>query len=556
MPLLLAVVLAELADGSLDAKAVAVLGVLAACGAALRLPSGGVAGFEPVFFLLVPAGRVFGRGFGFVLGALTLFVSALLTGGVGPWLPFQMFGAAWIGFFAGCLPPARGRAEIGLLAAYAAVASLAYGLVMDLWFWPFVTGTGTGVSYVAGAGLGENLRRFWAFHLATSLGFDLPRAVFTAGFVLVAGRPLLAALRRAARRAAFGAPVGLRPAPAPPTPVAGAGDRPRPARARWRLVSTSTVFVTRALPEPGTAPLLEAGLEVRGGTAERPLTPDELRAGLAEADAVVCMLSDRFDAAVLDAAPRLRVIANYAVGYDNIDVAAARARGVEVTTTPGVLTDATADLAFALLLAAARRVVEGDRLVRAGWQGWGPAEMLGQAVAGRTLGIVGMGSIGQAVARRARGFGMPVLYHNRRRVSAELEAELGARYVSLDEMWEACDFVSLHAPLNPESHHLVDAAALARMKPTAVLVNTGRGPLVDEAALVEALRARRIAAAGLDVFEREPALAEGLAGLDNVVLTPHVGSATTTARATMVRLCCDNVAAVLAGRPALTPAPG
>lgn len=212
VPLLLAVVLAELADGSLDAKAVAVLGVLAACGAALRLPSGGVAGFEPVFFLLVPAGRVFGRGFGFVLGAITLFVSALLTGGVGPWLPFQMFGAAWIGFFAGCLPPARGRAEIGLLAAYAAVASLAYGLVMDLWFWPFVTGTGTGVSYVAGAGLAENLRRFWAFHLTTSLGFDLPRAVFTAGFVLLAGRPLLAALRRAARRAAFGAPVAFGPA--------------------------------------------------------------------------------------------------------------------------------------------------------------------------------------------------------------------------------------------------------------------------------------------------------------------------------------------------------
>lgn len=207
LPLLLGVLLAELAEGSLDAKAVALLGVLAACGAALRLPSGGVGGFEPVFFLLIPAGRVLGRGFGFVLGALTLFVSALLTGGVGPWLPFQMFGAAWIGFFAGCLPPLRGRAEIAMLAVYAVVAALAYGLILNLWFWPFAIGGDTAVSFVAGGGLVENLRRFWAFHLATSLGFDIPRAVFTAGFVLLAGRPIVAALRRTSRRAAFGAPV-------------------------------------------------------------------------------------------------------------------------------------------------------------------------------------------------------------------------------------------------------------------------------------------------------------------------------------------------------------
>lgn len=209
VPLVLAIVIAELADGSIDAKAIALLGVLAACGAALRLPSGGVAGFEPVFFLLVPAGRVLGRGFGFVLGALTLFVSALLTGGVGPWLPFQMFGAAWIGFFAGCLPPMRGRREIVMLAGYAALAALAYGLVMNLWFWPFVGGTDTAVSFVPGDGVVENLRRFWGFHLATSLGFDLPRAVFSALFILVAGRPVLAALRRVARRAAFELPVAF-----------------------------------------------------------------------------------------------------------------------------------------------------------------------------------------------------------------------------------------------------------------------------------------------------------------------------------------------------------
>jgi energy-coupling factor transport system substrate-specific component len=220
LPLLLAIVVGELAEGALDAKAVALLGVLAACGAALRLPSGGVAGFEPVFFLLVPAGRVLGRGFGFVLGALTLFASALLTGGVGPWLPFQMFGAAWIGFFAGCLPPMRGRAEVGMLAAYAAVASLAYGLLLNLWFWPFGSAAGSEIAFVPGAGLAENLRRFWAFHLATSLGFDLPRAVLTAGFLLVAGTPILAALRRATRRAAFGAPVEFAP------PAADGGPAP------------------------------------------------------------------------------------------------------------------------------------------------------------------------------------------------------------------------------------------------------------------------------------------------------------------------------------------
>jgi energy-coupling factor transport system substrate-specific component len=212
IPLLIGVILAELADGSLDAKSVALLGGRAASGAVLRLPSGGVAGFEPVFFLLIPAGRVFGRGFGFVLGALTLFVSALITGGVGPWLPFQMFGAAWIGFFAGCLPPARGRIEIALLATYGAVAALAYGLVMNLWFWPFVSSGATTVSYVAGDSVAENLRRFWGFHITTSFGFDIPRAVFTALFLVVAGRPVLGALRRVARRAAFEAPVTFVPA--------------------------------------------------------------------------------------------------------------------------------------------------------------------------------------------------------------------------------------------------------------------------------------------------------------------------------------------------------
>jgi energy-coupling factor transport system substrate-specific component len=223
LPLLLGIVVAEIADGGLDAKAVALLGVLAACGAALRMPSGGAAGFEPIFFLLIPAGRVFGRGFGFVLGAVTLFASALITGGVGPWLPFQMFGAAWVGFFAGCLPRCAGRRELGLMAAYGLVAGLVYGLLLNLWFWPFGTGTGGSLGFVPGGGFAENLRRFWAFHLATSLGFDIPRALTNAVLVLAAGRPVLLALRRAARRAAFGEAAVFADAAEPGEPAKLAG---------------------------------------------------------------------------------------------------------------------------------------------------------------------------------------------------------------------------------------------------------------------------------------------------------------------------------------------
>ncbi|MGP0109668.1 MAG: ECF transporter S component [Acidimicrobiales bacterium] len=207
LPLLLAVVLGELSEGSLDAKAIALLGILAACGAALRIPSPGVAGFEPVFFLLVPSGRVLGRGFGFVLGAVTIAASALITGGIGPWLPFQMFGAAWMGFGAGCLPPAKGKVELGMLAGYAAVSALLYGALLNLWFWPFGAGTTTSFSFVPGAGFVHNLHSFILFDVTTSLGFDIPRAVTNGVLVLVLGRPVLAALRRASRRAAFDVPV-------------------------------------------------------------------------------------------------------------------------------------------------------------------------------------------------------------------------------------------------------------------------------------------------------------------------------------------------------------
>jgi energy-coupling factor transport system substrate-specific component len=213
LPLLLVAVLGEFSSGGMDAKGVAMLGVLGACGAALRLPSGGAAGFEPVFFLLFPAGYVFGRHFGFLLGALTLFASALVTGGVGPWLPFQMMAAAWMGYGAGWLPHLKGRRELVVLAAYAAVACFAYGALMDLWFWPFGAGTSSTLSFQPGASVAHNLVRFLLFHASTSFGFDLPRAALNAGLMLVAGRPVLAALRRASHRAAFGAPVEIEPQP-------------------------------------------------------------------------------------------------------------------------------------------------------------------------------------------------------------------------------------------------------------------------------------------------------------------------------------------------------
>jgi glyoxylate reductase len=316
------------------------------------------------------------------------------------------------------------------------------------------------------------------------------------------------------------------------------------------------VLVTRLLPDPGVSALIGAGLTVRGGTEDRPISRDDLLEGVAGADALVCMLSDRIDAEVLDAGRDLRVIANYAVGFDNIDVVEARRRGIEVTTTPGVLTDATADLAWALLLSAARNLGAGERMVRERrWTGWAPSQLLGRPLKGRVLGIVGMGAIGQAVARRASGFEMSIVYHNRSRLPADIELALEARWVPLDELLLDADFISLHAPLNDQSRHMIDAAAFERMKPDAVLVNTARGALIDEAALVDALRGGLIAAAGLDVYEFEPAISDGLIGLDNVVLAPHLGSGSTEARGDMVRLCSRNVVEVLAGRTAVTPTP-
>jgi glyoxylate reductase len=308
------------------------------------------------------------------------------------------------------------------------------------------------------------------------------------------------------------------------------------------------VFVTQPIPQPGLELLRRAHPGFRINSEERVLERAQLLEEVRGAAAILALLTDRIDAEVLDAAGgRLRIVANMAVGFDNIDLQAASARGIMVTNTPGVLTDATADLAWALLFAVARRIPESERFLRAGrFRHWGPLLFLGADIAGRTLGIVGAGRIGSAVARRARGFDMKVLYCNRS-PRPQLETELGARRTSLEELLREADFVSLHLPLTPETRHIINARALALMKPTACLINTGRGPLVDEAALVEALAAGRPAGAALDVFEREPEVHPGLLARDDVVLTPHIGSATTSTRARMAVMAAENLIAGLRG---------
>lgn len=311
------------------------------------------------------------------------------------------------------------------------------------------------------------------------------------------------------------------------------------------------MLITRRIPEPGWS-LARQHFEVLGGEEDRALTREELLRAVRGVDALLCLLSERVDGEVMDASGgTLKVISNMAVGYDNIDIPAATARGILVTNTPGVLTDATADLTWALILAVARRVVEGDRMVREGrFQRWSPFLLLGRAVAGAVLGIVGMGRIGQAVARRATGFDMRVLYT---RKSGPLPAEAtpaGACWEycgSLEELLRQSDFVSLHVPLDETTRHLIGRRELALMKPGSFLVNTARGAVVDEEALVEALREGRLGGAGLDVYEREPDLAPGLSELANVVLLPHLGSATVETRGRMAELAVENALAYFRG---------
>jgi glyoxylate reductase len=314
------------------------------------------------------------------------------------------------------------------------------------------------------------------------------------------------------------------------------------------------IVVTRRIPEPALELLHGAG-EVWLSPHDRPMTTAELHASVAGADAAVTLLHDRVDDAFLDAAgPGLRVVANVAVGYDNIDVPACARRGVVATNTPGVLVDATADIAMALILMSTRRLGEAERMVREGgtWS-WNMFFMLGAGLQDKTLGIVGLGQIGAATARRARAFGMRIAYAGRRRADATLESELGAEMLELDELLATADVVSIHTPLSEATRHLIDAHRLALMKPAAHLINTSRGPVVDEAALAAALREGTIAGAGLDVFEREPEIDPGLRGLENVVLIPHLGSATIETRTAMGVLAAQNAAAVLRGDPPPTP---
>ncbi len=315
------------------------------------------------------------------------------------------------------------------------------------------------------------------------------------------------------------------------------------------------VFVTYEIPDSGLKMLREK-FELDVYTGEEFLTKEEMIERARKADAMVAHLRDPIDAQFIQSLEKMKIIADYAVGYNNIDVQAATERGIYVTHTPGVLTEATADIAFALILAVARRIVESDRFVRDGkFVGWKPKLMLGYDLYGKTLGIVGMGRIGQAVARRALGFGMNIVYHNRNRLPQELETEFNAKYLSLDELISTSDFISLHTPLTKETFHMIDAEKISHMKPNAIIVNTARGPVIDEQALYEALKARKIAGAGFDVYENEPKLTPGLEKLDNVVLLPHIGSATYETREKMSQIVAINIIEALEGRipPNLVP---
>ena len=307
------------------------------------------------------------------------------------------------------------------------------------------------------------------------------------------------------------------------------------------------ILVTREVFDE-TLEFLGRHCEVESNQQDVAFDPETLALKLAGKDGVVCSLTDRVDAKLIECCPRLKVVANIAVGYNNIDLAACTARGVMATNTPGVLDESTADLAWTLMLCAARRITELERRVRAGeWQGWRLKQWLGVDVHHATLGIFGMGRIGQAIAKRAAGFEMKVLYHNRKRAAPEIERRLNAVHVSKEELLKQSDFVVLQVPYSPETHHMIAAVELRLMKPTAILINSTRGGVVDDAALIAALKGGTIRAAGLDVFENEPKLNPAFLELDNVVLTPHVGSSTEATRRAMAMTAAKNLVAALTG---------
>lgn len=313
------------------------------------------------------------------------------------------------------------------------------------------------------------------------------------------------------------------------------------------------VFVTRMIPEQGIALLRAHGCAVDVNAEDRVLTKEELIDALKRNpyDALLCLLTDKIDGEIMNAAPSLKIIANYAVGFDNIDLKEAATRRIPVSNTPGVLTDTVAEHTFALMLAVAHRIPESERFTREGhYDGWGPMLLLGSDVAHKTLGIIGLGRIGSRVAHHAvYGFDMKVLYHDVKQ-SPEFEKEFGAQYVPLEDLLKQSDYVSIHVPLLPETKHLMNAARLKLMKPTAYLINTSRGPIVDETALVTALTMGTLRGAALDVFEHEPAVHPGLLGLSQVVLTPHTASATEETRGKMAELAAQNILDVMEGKPA------
>lgn len=317
----------------------------------------------------------------------------------------------------------------------------------------------------------------------------------------------------------------------------------------------SKVVVTGKIPKPGLDILRRSGHDVEAWDSEDQQPREQLLAQVQGAEAILSLLTEKVDGELLDAAgEQLKVVANVAVGYNNVDVEACRERGVVATNTPGVLTDATADIAMALILMTTRRLGEGERIIRSQtpWQ-WGMFYLLGSGLQHKTLGIVGLGAIGAATARRARAFGMNVIYSSRSQAAHELETELGAHRVDMDTLLAESDVVSLHCPYTPATHHLLSAEQFASMKQTAHVVNTARGAVIDEAALVEALKDGQIAGAGLDVFEEEPAVHPGLLECENAILLPHLGSATIETRTAMATLAADNAVAVLAGQQAPNP---
>lgn len=294
--------------------------------------------------------------------------------------------------------------------------------------------------------------------------------------------------------------------------------------------------------------LLTESTELSYNHEDRVLTKQEIISGVQNMDGLICLLTDTIDDEILAAGSKLQVVSNFAVGFNNIDVNAATRRQIPVTNTPGVLTNSTADMAWALMMDAARRVTEGDRLVRSGqWSGWGPLQLLGPDVSGSNLGLIGLGRIGKAVAKRAIGFEMQVRYWNRTRLSESEEAELGVQYFPMEQVLAESDFISLHVALNDETHHLISTRELSLMKSTACLINTARGPVIHEAALVKALKNGIIGSAGLDVYEEEPAVDKELLRLDNVVLAPHLGSATIGTRTKMGNMAIENCLAACSG---------